>query len=172
MRVILSASAVLVGLLGTYLVGTGVLVPGKSLPGAWWQAIFWPFQTPNVVSWLLLTVSVSLAFFGLAVAGSTRTRTSQVTAAHVMLFGGTFSVLTSAGFAALLFFLWREGSSSAQNLGLVFSLAAVQACLGVVLGGGATITGRGLRHVTVPVFLFGIIETAAAGALLAYGSTL
>ncbi|HAK96846.1 MAG TPA: hypothetical protein DCM87_18115 [Planctomycetes bacterium] len=172
MRVVLSVSAMLVGLLGTYLVGTGVFLPGNAPPGTWWEPILIPFASPHPLSWLLLTVSVALAFFGVAVAGSTRSRTSQVRTGHILLFGGTFSVLTAAGFAALLFFLWRQGGTSAHNLGLVFSLAAIQACLGLILGGGATIAGRGFRHVTVPVMLLGAIETAAAGALLFYGTSL
>ena len=172
MRVVLSVSAMLVGLLGTYLVGTGVFLPGTTPPDTWWKPILIPLANPHPLSWLFLTVSVALAFFGVAVAGSTRSRSAQVRTSQILLFGGTFSVLTAAGFAVLLFFLWRQGTTSAHNLGLVFNLAALQACLGLILGGGATIAGRGFRHVTVPVMLLGAIETAAAGALLFYGTSL
>ena len=157
MRVVFSVSAMLLGLLGTYLVGTGVFMPDTASPEAWWKPILTPFVSSHPLSWLLLTVSLALAFFGVAIAGSARSPAYHARAGHILLFGGTFSVLTSAGFAALLFFLWRQGGAGAHSLGLVFSLAAIQACLGLILGGGATIAGRGFRHVTVPVMLLGTI---------------
>lgn len=172
MRVVFSVSAMLVGLLGAYLVGTGVFLPSSTSPGTWWEPILVPFMSSHPLSWLLLTLSVALGFFGVAAAGDPRSRISHVRTGQILLFGGTFSVLTAAGFAALLFLLWRQGATGAHSLGLVFSLAAIQACLGLILGGGATIAGRGFRHVTVPVMLLGAIETAAAGALLYYGTSL
>ncbi|HQJ55845.1 MAG TPA: hypothetical protein PLZ80_15040, partial [Planctomycetota bacterium] len=64
MRVVLSVSAMLVGLLGTYLVGTGVFLPGNTPPDTWWKPILIPLANPHPLSWLFLTVSVALAFFG------------------------------------------------------------------------------------------------------------
>ena len=47
MRVVLSVSAMLVGLLGTYLVGTGVFLPGNTPPDTWWKPILIPLANPH-----------------------------------------------------------------------------------------------------------------------------
>ena len=167
MRVTLAIIGVVCGLFGAYLVGAGTFGHEGFAPNMW-DVLGRPFSSSNPIPCLVLALSVALAFFGLAVASDSDRKARAVQLSHIFLWGGLFSVLTAAGFAVLLFVLWQQGASS-HNLGLVFSLAVVQACLGVVLGGGATITGRGMRHVTVPVFVAAILETALAGAVVAYG---
>ena len=171
MRVTLSVLALLAGILGVYLVGTGMFVPGRLTDAGLADAVMLPLATASPIPCLVLTVSVALAFFGLAVAGSTRSKATAVRPVHIFLWGAVFSVITSAGFALLALMLWQQGAHE-HHLGLVFSLAAVQACLGLILGGGATIVGDGQRRFATPVFIAALVQTGLLGAVLTYGLTM
>ena len=167
MRVTLSICALFLGLVGTYLVGAGFFLHEPvGLSG--WDLLLRPFSYASALSCFVLASSVAMAFFGLAVVSTAAQRGQAVRAADVLIWGGLFNVMTAAGLTILLYLLWRQGSTS-RDLGLVLSLATVQGVLGALLGGGATIVEKNLRHVTVPILVVGLLETALTGAVVAYG---
>ena len=169
MRTTLSICALILGLLGTYVVGTGLFIHGRPALESW-ELLVRPFASTNPVPCLVLAMSVALAFFGLAATAESKSDATPMQLSSVLLWGGLFCVVTAAGFVVLLFILWQQGATT-RDLGLIYSLAAVQAAMGVILGGSATVANRQLRRVTVPVFIAGILETVCAGAVLVYGFT-
>lgn len=170
MRVTLSILALFTGFFGTYMVGCGVF-SGESASQMDWMVLVKPFTNANPMACLLLTVSVALGIFSLAIAAGHADQATPVRASHIFMWGGIFSVLTSAGFSILLYILWKEGATVGQ-MGLTFSLASIQACLGLILGGAATLSDRSLRPASVPVFAAGLLETSLAGAMMTWGNTL
>lgn len=174
MRVTLSILALFIGLCGAYMVGSGIF-SGESATQMNWSQINWmsllkPFSDANPLACLLLTVSVALGIFSLAIASGHPDQVTPVRASHIFIWGGIFSVLTSAGFSILLYILWKDGASTGQ-LGLVFSLASVQACLGLILGGAAMLSDKSLRLAAAPVLAAGLLETSMAGVMMAWGYT-
>ena len=169
MRVMIAVFTLFLGIVGAYLVGAGMFLQGTSLNHAG-DLLLRPFLDPTPLSSIVLALSVLLAFFSLTMAIGSVPSSCKVQASHIFMWGSLFSVLTAAGFAMLLVTLWRQGTGS-RELGLVFVLAAVQSCLALVLGGGAVLLERRLRHVTVPIFLAGVVETLGVGAVMAYGLT-
>ena len=167
MRTFLSICALTIGLLGVYLVGTGVFMHG-GFPPPNWDSLYRPFASTNPVPSLVLAMSIALAFFSLAAFAEPKPEEQPARSSSVLMWGGLFCVLTAAGFVFLLFALWRQGASS-QDLGLIFCLAGVQACLGMVLGGGAVIANKERRRVTVPVFLAGVLEAVLVSAVVLHG---
>jgi hypothetical protein len=167
MRITLSILALFFGLVGTYLVGAGLFANGAVTP-ANFEGLARPLANGNGVACLVLGGAVALAFFALVLVSGGTSAKDSLRPSHVLLWGGTFSVVTAAGFAALLYILWQRGAPS-KELGFVFSLAALQACLGMVLAGAAAIVEKRLRHITVPVFAVGILETLLVGGVMAYG---
>jgi hypothetical protein len=167
MRTTLSLCALAVALAGTYLVGTGIFMPGGFPPDSW-DAFLRPLASTNPVPCLVLAMSIALAYFSVTAVMEGKHEPKPVKASSVLLWGSLFCVVTAAGFYILLLALWRQGSNS-QDLGLIYFLAAVQASLGLVLGGGALLANKELRRVTVPVFLIGVLETVCATAVVVHG---
>jgi hypothetical protein len=169
MRVTFAVFTLFVGLIGVYVVGAGVLLQGANFE-QWRDLLLRPFLDPSPASCLVLAGAILVAFFSLTFAVGTMPGYRTVHAWHILLWGSLFCVLTAAGFSFLLYTLWHQGTGT-RELGLVFTLATVQACLGLVLGGSVVLLEKRMRRVTVPILFASVIETLCAGAVVAYGFT-
>jgi len=168
MRVTFAAAALLVGLFGVYLVGAGIFVYRPFEPDVW-EVLLKPVAGADPLACFFLAVSVALGFFSLAIAAGRSSTGTWVQPEDVLLWGGLFSVLTAGGFLGLTYLLWQEGAGP-RTLGLVFTLAGLQACIAVLLGGAATLFVPAARRKTVPIFVAGTVETVLAAAVLLVGA--
>ena len=171
MRIMLSVLALFTALAGIYAAGAGVFAESEFSEQIL-HNLAAPCANSQPLGGLMVTISAALGFFSLAmVASGGKHTTTPLKATHVFLTGGTFSIITAAGLGILLYTLCRQGAPAGET-GLVFSLAAVQACLGMVLGGCAVVAEKSIRKFAVPVFVIGLLEASLSSAVLFYGSTL
>ncbi len=171
MRILLSILALTTALAGMFATGAGVFSHAISSEQIV-RHLAAPFLNAQPFPCFIMTISAALGFFSVAlVASGGKSITTPLKASHVFLSGGMFSIITAAGLGILLYALLSEGATG-REAGLVFGLASIQACLGMILGGSAMLVEKRILKFAVPVFVAGLLETSLSGAVLIYGTML